>query len=280
VATETHVGIGAILREWRNRRRMSQLELALEAGISTRHLSFVETGRSQPGRDLLLSILGELDVPYREQNRLLLAAGHAPAYPEAPLEGAALEPVRRALDLVLSGHEPNPAVAMDRHWNLVKANRPMEALVAAYGGIDESLLEPPVNILRAGLHPQGLAPTLVNLGRWKQHFLERLERQVAVSGDGELAKLLEEVRAYPVADDEQPVDPAAGYGPLGVLKVRTPDGRELSFFGMFAIFDTPFEVTTSELALELMFPADAQTAESLQGLASGASPSVRGRSGR
>jgi transcriptional regulator with XRE-family HTH domain len=268
MATETQAGIGAVLREWRNRRRMSQLELALEAGISTRHLSFVETGRSQPGRDLLLSILSELNVPYREQNRLLLAAGHAPAYPEAPLEGPELEPVREALDLILTGHEPNPAVAMDRHWNLVKSNRAMEALIAEYGGIDESLLEPPVNILRAGLHPQGLAPSLVNLGRWKQHFLERLERQVAVSGDAELAELLEEVRSYPVPGDEDRADPA-GYGPLGVLKVRAPDGRELSFFGMFAIFDTPFEVTASELALELMFPADAATAEALAALASG-----------
>jgi transcriptional regulator with XRE-family HTH domain len=265
---QTQAGVGRALREWRSRRRMSQLELALEAGISTRHLSFVETGRSHPGRDLLLRILGELDVPYREQNHLLLAAGHAPAFPETSLEGPELAPVREALELILEGHEPNPGVAIDRHWNLVKANAPMEALTNQYSEIDPDLLEPPVNILRVGLHPNGLAPALSNLARWKAHFLERLERQVAVSGDAELAKLLEEVSGYPVPEEDGPSDPAE-HGHLGVLKVRAPGGGELSFFGMFAIFDTPFEVTASELALELIFPADAQTAEALRTLASG-----------
>jgi transcriptional regulator with XRE-family HTH domain len=266
MAVRTDAGVGRALREWRNRRRMSQLELALETGISTRHLSFVETGRSQPGRELLLCILRELDVPYREQNRLLLGAGYAPAYPETSLEGAELAPVREALDLTLRGHEPNPAVAVDRHWNLIQANRPMELLTSHYEGIDPALLEPPVNILRVGLHPNGLAPILSNLRRWREHFLNRLERQVAVSGDAELAKLLEEVLAYPTPEDDTADDPA-GYGPLGVLKVRGPDGRDYSFFGMFAIFDTPFEVTTSELAIEMMFPADAATAEMLRDLA-------------
>jgi transcriptional regulator with XRE-family HTH domain len=266
---QTQAGVGRALREWRSRRRMSQLELALEAGTSTRHLSFVETGRSHPGRDLLLRILGELDVPYREQNHLLLAAGHAPAFPETSLEGPELAPVREALDLILEGHEPNPGVAIDRHWNLVKANAPMEALTTQYSAIDPDLLEPPVNILRVGLHPNGLAPALSNLARWKAHFLERLERQVAVTGDAELAKLLEEVSGYPVPEEDGPSDPAE-HGHMGVLKVRAPGGGgELSFFGMFAIFDTPFEVTASELALELIFPADAQTAEALRTLASG-----------
>jgi transcriptional regulator with XRE-family HTH domain len=266
---QTQAGVGRALREWRSRRRMSQLELALEAGTSTRHLSFVETGRSHPGRDLLLRTLGELDVPYREQNHLLLAAGHAPAFPETSLEGPELAPVREALDLILEGHEPNPGVAIDRHWNLVKANAPMEALTTQYSEIDPDLLEPPVNILRVGLHPNGLAPALSNLARWKAHFLERLERQVAVRGDAELAKLLEEVSGYPVPEEDGPSDPAE-HGHLGVLKVRAPGGGgELSFFGMFAIFDTPFEVTASELALELIFPADAPTAEALRTLASG-----------
>jgi transcriptional regulator with XRE-family HTH domain len=265
MATRAQAGIGGALRDWRNRRRMSQLELALEAGISTRHLSFVETGRSQPGRDLMLSILRELDVPYREQNRLLLAAGHAPAFPESPLDDPRLAPVREALKLILKGHEPNPGVAFDRHWNLVMTNRPME-LLTQYADIDPTLMEQP-NILRAGLHPRGLAPHLTNLGRWKQHFLERLERQVAVSGDAELAKLLEEVAGYPVPE-EAPSE-ATEHEHLGVLKVQAPDGGELSFFGMFAVFDTPFEVTTSELALELMFPADAETAGALRTLASG-----------
>lgn len=257
--------IGRSVQEWRKRRRMSQLELSLETGISTRHLSFVETGRSQPGREMLVRVLGELEVPYREQNRLLLAAGHAPAYPESPLEGPELAPVREALDLILRGHEPNPAVAVDRHWNLIKANGALEAMIAQLGEIDPALLEPPVNILRAGLHPDGLAPALANLGRWKNHFVERLERQVAVSGDAELAELLEEVADYPVPEERSGLEPTERE-PLGVLKVRAPGGGELSFFGMFAIFDTPFEVTASELAIELMFPADTTTAEALRTL--------------
>jgi transcriptional regulator with XRE-family HTH domain len=255
--------IGSVLREWRERRRLTQLELALDAGISTRHLSFVETGRSHPGRQMLLRILEQLEVPFREQNLLLLAGGHAPAFPERSLEDVELRPVREALDQILAGHEPYPAVVVDRAWNFVAANSAMQDLISDVA-IDSELLEPPVNVLRVGFHPRGLAPLIVNLGRWRAHFLRRLERQVAATGDPDLAALLEELAGYPVPDGEpEPAPDAEAHEMLGPVRFRTPAGGELSFFGMFATFDTPFEVTTSELAMELLFPADRATAEAL-----------------
>ncbi|MDX6667436.1 MAG: hypothetical protein QOK04_816, partial [Solirubrobacteraceae bacterium] len=260
-------GVGPLLREWRNRRRLTQLELALDAGISARHLSFVETGRSKPGRDMLLRILEQLEVPFREQNRLLLAVGHAPAFPERSLDDPELAPVREALDVILTGHEPYPAVVVDRAWNLVAANSPVSALTEAVD-LDPALLEPPVNALRVGLHPRGLAPLIVNLGKWRTYFLERLERQIAIAGDDDLAALFEEVAGYPVPEHEHA--PVAGRGDneiLGPLRLRAPGGGELSFFGMFATFDTPFEVTTSELAIELLFPADRTTGQALETVA-------------
>ena len=266
MATVTSQAIGACLREWRERRRVTQLELALQAGVSARHLSFVETGRSKPGREILLRVLRRLEVPFREQNRLLLAAGHAPVFPERSLEDPELQPVRDALDVILHGHEPYPAVAVDRAWNLVAANSPMYALTAAVD-VDPALLEPPINVMRLGLHPRGLAPLMVNLGDWHAHWLEQLERQLAVTGDEELAALIEEIAGYPVPEPER--DPPSGLGGseiLGPVKMHGPGGGELSFFGMFATFDTLFEVTTSELAIELLFPADRATAELLKNL--------------
>jgi transcriptional regulator with XRE-family HTH domain len=266
MATVTSQAIGALLREWRERRRITQLELAVEAGVSARHLSFVETGRSKPGREMLLRVLERLEVPFREQNRLLLAAGHAPAFPERSLEDPELQPVRDALDVILRGHEPYPAVVVDRTWNLVAANSPMYALTAVVD-VDPALLEPPINVMRVGLHPRGLASLMVNLGDWHAHWLERLKRQLAVTGDEELAALIEEIAGYPVPERER--DPASGFGSsemLGPVRMHGPGGRELSFFGMFATFDTPFEVTTSELAIELLFPADPATAELLKNL--------------
>jgi transcriptional regulator with XRE-family HTH domain len=255
--------IGPLLREWRERRRLSQLELALDAGISTRHLSFVETGRSRPGREMLLRILEQLEVPFREQNRLLLASGHAPAFPERSLEDPELLPVRAAVDQILTRHEPYPAVVVDRAWNLVAANSAMRGLTEEVV-IDPALLEPPVNIMRLGFHPRGLAPLIVNLGQWRAHFCQRLERQLAVTGDPDLAALLEEVAGYPIPGDEpDPAPDPEAREMLGPVRFRAPGGGELSFFGMFATFDTPFEVTTSELAMELLFPADQATAEAL-----------------
>ncbi|HEV2815407.1 MAG TPA: helix-turn-helix transcriptional regulator [Solirubrobacteraceae bacterium] len=246
--------VGAQVREWRTRRRLTQLELALDAGISARHLSFVETGRSKPGRDLLMRILEELDVPYRERNQLLLAAGHAPAFPERSLGDPELAPVRDALDLILSRHEPYPAIAIDRGWNLVAANGAVTALVAELD-IDPALLEPPVNAVRVGLHPR-LAPLIPDLPAWRAYLRERIERQYATSGGEDLLDLIEEL----TDDGDVSSSALAANGFLGPLRVRRPDGVELAFFGMFAIFDTPFEVTTSELAIELLFPADAATA--------------------
>lgn len=262
----SQTGVGPLLREWRKRRRRSQFELALDAGVSARHLSFVETGRSTPSPEMVLLLAEHLEVPFRERNQLLLAAGHAPAFPERSLDDPELAPVRAALDRILAAQEPNPAVVFDRAWNLVAANSVMRALTELVE-IDPELLEPPVNILRVGLHPRGLAPQLVNLGEWRAHFLERLSRQVAVTGDHELAALLEEIAGYPRSDDGDPTGRRQSEI-LGPLKVRAPDGTELSFFGMFATFDTPFEVTTSELAMELMFPTDRKTANALEELAS------------
>ncbi len=253
--------VGSLLRQWRERRRLTQLELALDAGVSARHLSFVETGRSRPGRETLLRILAPLKVPFREQNRLLLAAGHAPAFPERPLDDPDLAPVREALDVILSGHEPYPAVAVDRVWNLVAANSAMYGLMAPVE-IDPALLEPPINVIRVGLHPRGLGPLFVNLGDWHAHWLRRLERQLATTGDEQLAALIEEIASYPLPEPD-PQSELAGSEMLGPVKVRTPDGGELAFFGMFAGFDTPFEVNTSELAIELLFPADRRTADAL-----------------
>lgn len=266
-ASPSPLDVGGALREWRERRRLTQLELALESSVSARHLSFLETGRSRPGRATLMRIVRQLDLPYREQNRLLLAAGHAPAFPERPLDDPELAPVREALDLVLARHEPHPAVAFDRHWNLVAANPALLALTEGVE-VDPALLEPPVNVLRLGLHPRGLAPLYANLGEWRSHFTGRLERQAEASGDPDLAVLLEEVRSYSEPGEEREPGPGSGQGEvLGPLKVHAPDGGVLSFLGMFATFDTPFEVTSSELAVELLFPADGSTGEALEEMA-------------
>jgi transcriptional regulator with XRE-family HTH domain len=253
--------VGPLLREWRKRRRRSQLEVALDAGISARHLSFVETGRSKPGRDVVLLLAEQLEVPVRERNLLLLAAGHAPAFPERSLDDPELAPVREALEMILTGHEPYPAVVFDRAYNLVTANSATALLVE---GVDPALLEPPVNLLRVGLHPRGMAPRIVNIGEVLAYFRGRIERHLASTGDDELAALIEEVSGYPApAPEHGPAsDPAAGEI-LGPVRLRAPGGGEWAFFGMFATFDTPFEVTTSELAMELLFPADPATAAAL-----------------
>jgi transcriptional regulator with XRE-family HTH domain len=262
--SDSHESVGPLLREWRGRRRLTQLELALDAGVSARHLSFVETGRSKPGREMLLAVAEQLQIPFRERNQLLLAAGHAPAFPERPLADPELAPVREALDRILAAHEPYPGVIFDRAWNLVATNAPM-AEFAATVEIDPALLEPPINLLRAGLHPRGFAPLSVNLAERRGHFLKRLAQQIAISGDDGLRSLMDEVAAYPVPEGENGVATEAGSGEiLGPVRLRTPTGGEWSFFGMFASFDTPFEVTTSELAIELLFPADRATAEALK----------------
>jgi transcriptional regulator with XRE-family HTH domain len=261
-----NAGVGPRLREWRRRRRVSQLELALDSGVSARHISFVETGRSKPGREMLLRVLGRLDVPFRERNQMLLAAGHAPAFSERSLDDQDLASVREALDLILSRHEPYPAVVVDRAWNVVAANAAATSWIA-FAGVDPALLEPPANAVRIGLHPRGLAPLIVDLAAWRAFWRERLERQLAITRDPGLAALVEELDGYPLPPDEPESSIPRGAGLPGPLRLRAPDGRELTFLGVFATIDTPFEVTTSELAIELIFPADRASAEALQALA-------------
>ena len=253
--------VGPLLREWRKRRRRTQLDLALDAGISARHLSFVETGRSTPSAEMVLLLAEQLEVPFRERNHLLLAAGHAPAFPERSLEDPELAPVREALDLILTAHEPYPAVVIDRGWNIVAAN---SSTVALAEWIDPSLLEPPINMPRV---MRLLVPRIVNLAEVRAYFVERLERQVAITGDEDLAAVVEELAGFPAPEQEHdPPSEAAVRGILMPLRLRVPDGGELSFFGTVATFGTAVEVTTSELSIESFFPADAATAEAMRKL--------------
>lgn len=257
---------GLLLREWRKRRGRTQLELALDAGISSRHLSFVETGRSNPSPEMVLLLSEHLEVPVRERNRLLLAAGYAPAFPEMSLDEPDMAPVREALELILTGHEPYPAIVVDRGWNLVAANAPMAALAA---WVDPTLLEPPVNVMRVGLHPQGLARWILNIGEVRGYFVGRLRRQVGLTQDADLVGLLEEVEGFAVPGEhrEKPPQEPAGNILTPLMQMRGPHGEELSFFATVATFGTALEVTTAELSIELAFPADATTAEALQSLA-------------
>ena len=245
------------LRGWRQLRRMSQMDLSLEAGISTRHLSFVESGRSRPSRDMVLRLAEQLDVPLRSRNALLLAAGYAPAYAERALDDPALGPARRAIDSILKGHEPFPALAVDRHWTLVASNDAVPPLLA---GVAEELLQPPVNVLRLSLHPRGLAPRIVNLAEWRTHLLERLEQQCIASGDSALAELRDELLTYPAP---AAVNARRDFAGLIVPLVLDVGGQELSFLSTTTIFGTPAEVTLSELAIETFFPANDKTAAAL-----------------
>src|SRR5262245_53081885 len=186
--------VGDLLREWRTRRRMSQLDVATEANISTRHLSFLETGRSLPSRDMLLHLAEQLQIPLRERNVLLVAAGYAPIFPERSLDDPALAAARRAIDQVLAGHEPYPALAIDRHWSLIASNNAVTRLLA---GVTATLLQPPINVLRLSLHPEGLAPRIANLAEWRAHLLARLRRQIELSADPVLVNLLNELGQYP-----------------------------------------------------------------------------------
>ena len=253
--------VGDLLREWRQRRHLSQLDLALEADISTRHLSFLETGRSRPSRDMVLHLAERLDVPLRDRNLLLHAAGFAAVFPERPLNDPALEIARHAMDQILTGHEPYPALAVDRHWTLVASNAATTRLL---GGVDEALLRPPVNVLRLALHPAGMAPRTENLAEWRAHLLSRLRHQIDVTNDPELIRLLRELRDYPAPDGGSlHVEPTAVVVPLRLI---TEMGI-LSFFSTTTVFGTPVDITLSELALEAFYPADAATAEALRRLA-------------
>lgn len=253
---------------------MSQLDLALEADISTKHLSFLETGRSQPSRDMVLLLAEQLEIPLRERNVLLVAAGFAPVFAERPLQDPALQAARKAVDLVLAGHEPYPALAVDRHWTLVAANGAVARLMA---GADAALLQPPVNVLRLSLHPKGLAPRIANLPEWRAHLLARLRRQIEISADPVLGELLRELGAYPApsAARSRPGSEREYAGVLVPVQFASDDGL-LSFFSTTTVFGTPLDITLSELALESFFPADAATGEALRRLAATSADKAQG----
>lgn len=257
-APVTRPAFGVLLRQWRERRRLSQLDLAVEAGVSARHVSFIETGRSQPSRDMVLRLAEHLDVPLRERNSLLLSTGYAPAYPERTLDDQEMTPVRDALGMILRGYQPYPALAVDRGWNLVAANAGVALLTASAAA---ELREPPVNVLRLSLHPDGLAPAIRNLAQWRGHILGRLAREAAATADPDLADLHRELLGYP--GGTEPIDAAALAVPL---RLRMGD-RELSFLSTVTTFGTAVDMTLAELSIEAFLPADTATADALRALA-------------
>lgn len=256
----TAPSLGTLLRQWRHRRRLSQFDLACEAEISTGHLSSLETGRVRPTSALLLHLAECLDVPMRDRNALLAAADYAPAFHEGNFDAPEFDPVRRHVEAVLSAHEPNPALAVDRRWVMLAANRPVAHLVA---GADPTLLRPPVNMLRLCLHPAGLASRIVNLRQWRAHMIVRLRRQIELAGDTTLMDLVEEVRDYP-----SPRATSAPDGDIDTIatpfRLATIDGV-LSFLGTTTSFSTPIDIALSELAIEAFLPADARTAQVMRG---------------
>ena len=256
----TPIPVSELLRVWRQRRRMSQLDLALDAEVSTRHVSFLETGRAQPSREMLLRLAERMQVPLRDRNLLLTAAGYAPVYPERTLDDPSLRAAREAVDRVLAAHEPYPAIAVDRAWTILSANRPVSLFLDL---IDPQLLEPPLNAVRLALHPMGLAPRIGNIRQWRTHILDRLRLSVEATADPALAVLLEEVRAYPipVGNDEPVLGEVADIAIP--LRLRTEHGP-LTFITTMTVFGSPVDVTLSELAIEAFLPADPETAETLR----------------
>jgi transcriptional regulator with XRE-family HTH domain len=259
--------VGGLLRTWRERRRLSQLDLAGAADISARHISFLETGRSAPSRGMLLRLAERLEIPLRERNALLLSAGYAPMYAERRLDDPALQQARKAVELVIAGHEPYPALAVDRHWTLVSANAAVGVLLA---GIEPRMLEPPVNVLRLGMHPEGLARRIGNYAQWREHTLARIRQQIAATADPILIEMLAELESYPqvtTVSSPPAVSDTTDYGGVVVPFILRTDHGLLSFFSTITVFGTPLDITLAELAIESFFPADAQTTEALTRIA-------------
>jgi transcriptional regulator with XRE-family HTH domain len=254
--------IGDLLRDWRQRRHLSQLDLAVEAEVSARHLSFVETGRSRPSRELVIDLAEHLDVPLRERNSLLLAAGYAPVYGETPLDTAEMSPVRDALDRLLARHEPFPAVVVDRCWDLVSANRPAQALLS--DGVAPELLAPPLNTLRLCLHPEGIASRIVNFAEYSTHLMEQLHRQALLTADPRLLELEKEFAGYPgvSAATAGRQDPTAALFVPFVFRVT--DDLELTFFSTLTTFGTALDITVAELTIEALFPGNDATAAAVR----------------
>lgn len=249
-----------LIREWRERRRLSQLDLALDSEISQRHLSFLERGRSQPSREMVLRLAEQLEIPLRERNVLLKAAGFASVFPERSLDDEPLAAARRAVDLILNRLEPNPSFAVDRHWTLVAANQASKIFTQT---VDPSLLEPPVNMLRLCLHPQGFTPQVINYSAWRTNILEYLKRQVEHTADLFLGELLEELTGYPRPSSSPEGQPHSeiDYSGFAIpLRLMTGQG-ELSFISTVTVFGTPIDITVSELAIETFFPADDRTTQ-------------------
>jgi transcriptional regulator with XRE-family HTH domain len=255
MSLEAAAPVGDHLRTWRQRRRLSQLDLACEAEISARHLSFVETGRAQPSRAMLLRLAEQLEIPVRERNVLLVAAGYAPLFPERALDAPEMAQARAAIEIILEGSKPYPAYALDRHWNIVASNG---ALPQLFENVDAALLEPPINVVRVSLHPKGVAPYVLNFPQWRAHMLARLRRQIDLTADPGLIALLDEVLSYPSPGGQPP--PARLRAPEMVVPfVMRLNAGVVSFFSTTMVFGTPVEVSLSELALESFFPADAAT---------------------
>jgi transcriptional regulator with XRE-family HTH domain len=257
MAATACIPVGELLRSWRRRRNLSQLELATEAVVSARHLSFLETGRARPSREMLIRLAEELEVPLRERNALLLAAGYAPVYAERSLDSPEMATVREALDRFLRAHEPYPALVVDRHHNLVTANDALDLLL---DGVDPVLLAPPANAMRVALHPRGMAPRTLNLAEWSGHLLRRLRREAQLTGDSSLMALHDELARYPGVDaagEHADLQPAEILLPL---RLRDADGGELAFFSTLSTFGTAADITVSELAIEAFYPANARTA--------------------
>ncbi|MFB7630052.1 helix-turn-helix domain-containing protein [Streptomyces sp. NPDC056149] len=257
-------GVGALLREWRDRRRISQLELALRADSSARHISFIETGRARPSKEMVLRLAEHLDVPVRERNALLIAAGYAPAFPETPLDDPSMSALRAGMERLLAGYEPYPALVCDGTYHVQAANRGMGILL---DGVDPELLRPPMNAMRITLHPRGMAPRIRNFLEWREHLFAQLDRQLALLRSAPLRALHEEVSAYPLPDGGRAGAASAEHPPFALPLVIEHRGTVLSFLSTIATFNTPMDVTVSELALEAFLPADPETAAHLREVA-------------
>lgn len=254
--------VGSLIKLWRERRRKSQLELALDAEISTRHLSFVETGRAKPSREMILLLAENLEIPLRERNKILIMGGYAPIFSEKTLDDFSMTAAREAIELILKAHEPFPALAVDRHWNMVAANKTVPLML---DGISPKLLQKPVNVMRLSLHPEGLAPLISNYQEWRNHLLQRLKKQVEDTADTELEELFNELSSYKI-DGKIGKSNKTDAGIIVPLQIETKFGV-LSFISTTTVFGTPVDVTVSEIALETFFPADEMTREIFKKLA-------------
>ncbi|RSN99203.1 transcriptional regulator [Streptomyces sp. WAC 05379] len=263
VTAPTGQGVGPLLRAWREQRRVSQLELALRADSSARHISFIETGRSRPSEEMVLRLAEHLEVPVRERNALLLAAGYAPRYPETPLDDPALDALRAGMEQLIQGYEPYPALVVDAMYNVHAANR---GILMLLDDIPEHLLQPPLNAMRLTLHPDGLAPRIRNLREWRGHLLAQMQRQIALHRSEPLRELYEEVAAYPVPEDAPGAEPEEPVPYFALPMQIEHEGRFLSFISSISTFNTPMDVTVAELAIETLLPADPATVKYLQSL--------------